>query len=463
MSAPTSWTARGDARHVVRAAGAVVDMGEADDTRRRGRGPRRPRAGSTRADAQAEQLGRPSRRCRGRPGSCPASMSRTAAVWPQPRRRDQQLEQVHRRRVGDDDLVRVARRPDGRACAPTRRGASHQSCVFHDVIRSRPHCCSTTSSTARRHRGRQRAQRVAVEVDQPLGHGRTARALRQGVVGVELVGAGAGGGEVHPRTLGLCQHGRRGGRGGGDAVVNRWPAPVRLDVRRRRRQHRRAARAGGPLRTAPRRAVLHRRRPPPAVGLSRPAAADAAARGGGRHSRPGSLLALRACRPSSSASSCCSPPTSRAPSAAAAARSCSPRSTTACGAGVLAIGHLLSTATLDLLAWTVVIRLVVATLQHDRSRLWLAVGLALGVGLENKHLVAFLAAGLVVGIATSHRCDTTCDRRGPGAVRRSRWRCGCPTCSGRPTTAGRSSSSPATSATSSGPSAAPSSSSPSRS
>ena len=71
---------------------------------------------------------------------------------------------------------------------------------------------------------------------------------------------------------------------------------------------------------------------------------------------------------------------------------------TATGAGLLAIGHLLSTATLDLLAWTVVVRLVVVTLQHDRPRLWLAVGLALGVGLQNKHLVAFLAAGLVVGI-----------------------------------------------------------------
>jgi hypothetical protein len=72
--------------------------------------------------------------------------------------------------------------------------------------------------------------------------------------------------------------------------------------------------------------------------------------------------------------------------------------TTATGGGLLAIGHLLSTATVDLLAWTVVVRLFVATLQHDRPRLWLAVGVALGVGLENKHLVAFLAAGLVAGI-----------------------------------------------------------------
>jgi 4-amino-4-deoxy-L-arabinose transferase-like glycosyltransferase len=75
--------------------------------------------------------------------------------------------------------------------------------------------------------------------------------------------------------------------------------------------------------------------------------------------------------------------------------------TTATGAGVLAIGHLLSTATLDLFAWTAVVRLTVATLHRDRPRLWLAVGAALGVGLENKHLVAFLGAGLVLGVVTT--------------------------------------------------------------
>jgi hypothetical protein len=87
---------------------------------------------------------------------------------------------------------------------------------------------------------------------------------------------------------------------------------------------------------------------------------------------------------------------------------------TGTGAGVLAIGHLLSTATPDLLAWTVVVRLVVATLKHDRPRLWLAVGLALGIGLENKNLVGFLAAGLVVGIAVTPRPGTTCARHGRG-------------------------------------------------
>jgi len=72
---------------------------------------------------------------------------------------------------------------------------------------------------------------------------------------------------------------------------------------------------------------------------------------------------------------------------------------TATGAGVLAVGHMLSTATTDLLVWTVVVRLVVSTLQHDRPRQWLVVGLVLGVGLQNKHLVGFLVAGLVAGVA----------------------------------------------------------------
>jgi len=76
----------------------------------------------------------------------------------------------------------------------------------------------------------------------------------------------------------------------------------------------------------------------------------------------------------------------------------------ATGAGVLAITHLLSTATVDLLVWTLLIRLVVAVLQQDRARqpwLWLAIGSVLGVGLQNKNLAGFLAFGLVVGIVAT--------------------------------------------------------------
>ncbi|MGN6300036.1 MAG: glycosyltransferase family 39 protein [Angustibacter sp.] len=74
---------------------------------------------------------------------------------------------------------------------------------------------------------------------------------------------------------------------------------------------------------------------------------------------------------------------------------------TGAGAGVLAVGHLLSTSTLDLLAWTAVIHLTVTALQRNDSRWWLAVGAVLGVGLENKNLVAFLAVGIVIGIAAT--------------------------------------------------------------
>lgn len=68
---------------------------------------------------------------------------------------------------------------------------------------------------------------------------------------------------------------------------------------------------------------------------------------------------------------------------------------------VLFTGHLLSTSTFDLLAWTTVSWLVVRALRTRDDRLWLAAGVALGVGLLNKPLPAFLAAGLSVGVAVA--------------------------------------------------------------
>ncbi len=70
----------------------------------------------------------------------------------------------------------------------------------------------------------------------------------------------------------------------------------------------------------------------------------------------------------------------------------------ATGPGVLAIGHLLSTATLDLFFWVLLVRLVVHVVQNDRPRLWLVIGLVLGISLENKNLPATLAAGLLIGL-----------------------------------------------------------------
>lgn len=56
------------------------------------------------------------------------------------------------------------------------------------------------------------------------------------------------------------------------------------------------------------------------------------------------------------------------------------------------------TATFGLLAWVVILWLVVRILRGGDERLWLAVGLAAGVGLLNKWLPAFLLAGLAVGL-----------------------------------------------------------------
>jgi hypothetical protein len=65
---------------------------------------------------------------------------------------------------------------------------------------------------------------------------------------------------------------------------------------------------------------------------------------------------------------------------------------------VLFTGHTLGTSTFDLLCWTAVTWLVVRAVRGGEDRLWLAVGAVLGVGLLNKPLPAFLAAGLLAGV-----------------------------------------------------------------
>lgn len=63
------------------------------------------------------------------------------------------------------------------------------------------------------------------------------------------------------------------------------------------------------------------------------------------------------------------------------------------------LGHLLSTATFDLLFWTAVLVAVAHALVDDRPRLWLLAGAIAGVGLNNKHAVAFCLLGVLVGVA----------------------------------------------------------------
>ncbi len=65
---------------------------------------------------------------------------------------------------------------------------------------------------------------------------------------------------------------------------------------------------------------------------------------------------------------------------------------------VLFTGHLLSTSTFDLLAWTAVTWLAIRALRTGDDRLWPAAGAVLGLGLLNKPLPAFLALGLLAGV-----------------------------------------------------------------
>jgi Dolichyl-phosphate-mannose-protein mannosyltransferase len=79
--------------------------------------------------------------------------------------------------------------------------------------------------------------------------------------------------------------------------------------------------------------------------------------------------------------------------------------------GLLAAGHLDSTTTYDLLAWAVILWLVARLLAGADPREWLLVGVAAGIGLENKHIVLFLGFGLVVGVLLARRWELV----------RSRW------------------------------------------
>jgi 4-amino-4-deoxy-L-arabinose transferase-like glycosyltransferase len=78
---------------------------------------------------------------------------------------------------------------------------------------------------------------------------------------------------------------------------------------------------------------------------------------------------------------------------------------TAALSGYLGAGHLDTTTDPDLLAWAVILWLLVKLLAGGDRRLWLAVGVVTGIGLENKDTLLFLGAGLAVGLLIARRWD----------------------------------------------------------
>lgn len=75
----------------------------------------------------------------------------------------------------------------------------------------------------------------------------------------------------------------------------------------------------------------------------------------------------------------------------------------------LGTGHMLSTSTVDLLAWATISWLAVRGLRHGGPA-WLAVGAVAGLALENKTLVAGLLGALVVGVLVVGPRDVFADR-----------------------------------------------------
>ncbi|MQA99752.1 MAG: hypothetical protein GEU78_05590 [Actinobacteria bacterium] len=70
----------------------------------------------------------------------------------------------------------------------------------------------------------------------------------------------------------------------------------------------------------------------------------------------------------------------------------------------LALGHLLSTTTFDVLVSALLIYLVLRVIQTGEQRLWLLAGAVAGIGLLNKWTVLFVAGALFLGVLmTEHR------------------------------------------------------------
>jgi 4-amino-4-deoxy-L-arabinose transferase-like glycosyltransferase len=84
---------------------------------------------------------------------------------------------------------------------------------------------------------------------------------------------------------------------------------------------------------------------------------------------------------------------------------------TAASGAAMAVGHLLSTTTFDVLVWVTLVCVVARILGGGDARQWLLAGLVVGIGLENKHLVLLLVFALACGCLLARRWE----------LARSRW------------------------------------------
>jgi hypothetical protein len=73
-------------------------------------------------------------------------------------------------------------------------------------------------------------------------------------------------------------------------------------------------------------------------------------------------------------------------------------STVAASVITVTVGHRLSTATFDTLAWAAVLLVIGHALSDDRPQLWLLAGLLAGLGLNNKTAVAVLIFAIFIGV-----------------------------------------------------------------
>ena len=78
---------------------------------------------------------------------------------------------------------------------------------------------------------------------------------------------------------------------------------------------------------------------------------------------------------------------------------------TAASGAAMAVGHLLSTTTFDVLLWVTLVYVVARILGGGDERQWLLVGLVAGIGLENKHLILLLVLALACGCLLARRWE----------------------------------------------------------